>query len=128
MTSKVKTMCKLGSKFALLIAFLIHSASISAQIVDDFDLGSSGINIIQLRAAHRLNGPMPITIDHGQANKGYNKAQVIKDNNGEQMKFNSIAHALQIFEDLGWKQEDSYVVVEGDTSFICFVLRRDRKK
>ena len=124
MMLKMNGMFKLGSKMAVLVVLLLCIQQTNAQIVDGFELGSSKIKTIQLRAAHRLNGPMPITVDHGQENKGYNKSQLIENNKGEALQFNSIAHALQQFEDMGWRREDSFVVKEGDTSFICFILAR----
>lgn len=74
-----------------------------------------------------LSQKINVTIDFGQSTSlwaGYTN-QYIVDQNGKPKEFNSMIDAMNFMAKLGWNFEQAYVLQEGNSNDIHWILSKD---
>lgn len=67
-----------------------------------------------------------VTIDYGQEIKW--GSHILKDENGDKLKFNSMVDAINYMATKGWEFQQAYAVTVGEQNIYHYLLRKPFKK
>ena len=71
-----------------------------------------------------LSSKVNVTVDFGQKKSVWNNNQVLVDENGKKIEFNSMVDAMNYFGKAGWEFEQAYVVTTGQQNVYHWLLSK----
>lgn len=108
--------------FTLLLSFLIGSTINAEEPTTRVyaELLGSGTNLLG------LNKNVKVSVDLGQY-QSITKGYQLQDDNGKDIKFNSMVAAMNYMGERGWKFQQAYVVTIKDQNVYHWLLYKDIK-
>ena len=111
-----------------ILAFLVLSSTwvvSEAQIKVQEEVDASYIYCELVGIQRGFSNKVTVEIDYGQESKLFSRDQRIMDRRtGKPKVFNSMIDAMNSMGDLGWKFVQAYVVINGGSSEIHYILNR----
>lgn len=114
------------SLFLMTTVLSIASFTLSAQTVNDIPIEEIDATYIELIISPEpFSTKFTVLVDFGQSSKVLsNKSQVIKNDQGESIVFNSVIDGLNFFDKLGYDLIEVYMVDVGDRKLHRFLLKK----
>jgi hypothetical protein len=109
----------------LIISFV--SAASTAQTVNGIPIKDIRAQYVQIKGEHRfMTSKITVDIDFGQESHQFrkNKENVIRDDDGKKMEFNSMIDALNFMTSHRYEFVQAYAFSNNDSSSSQFLLRK----
>jgi len=120
MKADFKNMKKLITLVLIAITLNSYSQNVNGVKIKDLD-----INYCKIIGYNKslLGQKIVVTIDYGQK-YSWMKPQIIKDDNGKALVFNSMIEALNYMDKNGWEYVNNFVVTIGQSNIYNYLLRK----
>ena len=104
--------------------FLVLGTYMNAQTVNDVPLSEIDVEFIQIVGTKKLlSSGVKIDIEFGQMNKLWSaKDTRMKDEEGNNLEFNSMIDALNFMSSHGYEYLDAYAITMGNTNVYHFLM------
>jgi|SRR3989337_1155446 len=117
----------------IILILLVHFAILNttrAQSIDDVPLKEINAQYVQLRAeVIPFKNKISVNIDYGQSNAMVNiKSNLLKDESGKPMAFNSMIDALNFFMNHNYDLFEVYTLSTDVSSTPHYILRRKKEE
>ena len=106
--------------------FIVLGTYINAQTVNDVPLAEIDAEFIQIVGTKKiLSARVNVDIEFGQLNRKISaKDTRMKDEEGNNLDFNSMIDALNFMSSHGYEYLDAYAITMGNTNVYHFLMRK----
>lgn len=114
-------------KIFFLLAFAFVGSQTYSQSVNGTPIKDIDVEYVQIVGYSKLlSNKVTIMIDFGQSTKFFNsgKEKVVKDKNGNILKFNSMIDALNFMSKNGYEFQTAYAFAVGNQNVYHYLLKK----
>jgi hypothetical protein len=110
----------------ILLTIIVQTSYLNAQSVNGIPIKDINVPFIQIVGRSNITGTrVTVEIDFGQESEYFSTDDTrIVDENGKNLKFNSMIDALNFFSKNGYDYRDAYTLTRGSTDVYHFLLKK----